>query len=335
MEENKVIDAQIEVIEYSLDECKEFHIDGTDMQQVHCLSNVPGDHIRWINVDNEITLELLGKINSEFGIHHLITEDIRNNKHRAMIEDYREYLHIAAKMIFYRGDELVVEHMNFIMGKDYVISYGETEGDIFDELRERIRSHGARIRSLGADYLMYAILDAVIDGYFNVLDKISERIETIEDNVTDSSQKQWFDEIRQVKNTLLRIQRYFWPLREVLSKLGKESYELIQLSTQPYLRDIHEHIIQVIETTEMHRELLSGLTEVYISNTSNRLNEIMKVLTIISTIFIPLSFIVGLYGMNFKYMPELQYRWGYPIVCMLLACIILFMLLFFKKKKWF
>lgn len=332
-EEDKSI--LVEVTDYDEEGCLEFFVENNRMNEIRNLAGIPEGFIRWINIDAQIDQEVLEAINKQFHIHHLITEDIRNNKKRAKIESYDNYLYIVAKMIYYSRDKLIVEHMNFIMGKNYVISFGEVKGDVFDDLRARIRKKGTRIRSNGADYLIYSILDTMIDGYFEVLDSVSERIDNIEENIIEKDSKEWFEEIRQVKNTLLQINRFFWPLRDVLSRMGKDSHELIAPSTEPYIREIHEHIIQVIETTEMNRELLSGLTEVYISNTSNRLNEIMKVLTIISTIFIPLTFIAGVYGMNFKYMPELDYKWSYLIVWIVIALISIFMIILFKKKKWF
>lgn len=325
----------IQIFDYNAEDCNQFSIVSGNLKEVEELSNVKDGYIRWINIDDEIDQETLEKINKDFEINHLITEDIRDSNKRAKIEDFEDYLYIIAKMIYYADNELVFEHMNFIMGKNYVISFGAFKGDVFDSLRDRIMKSSSRVRARGSDFLMYAILDTIIDGYFDVLDIITEKIDDLEESILQSTSREELDEIRKIKNDLIYIYKYSWPLREVLSRMEKESSILIRPETDPYIRNIYDHIVQVIETTETHRELLSGLTEIYISNTSNRLNEVMKVLTIISTIFIPLTFISGVYGMNFHYMPELASKWGYPIVLTVMVILVGVMIMFFKRKKWF
>lgn len=238
-------------------------------------------------------------------------------------------------MVYYSGDELVVEHMNFILGRNFVISIGETTGDVFGSIRSRIQNEGTQIRKFGADYLMYSLLDAIVDGYFGALEALSEKIDMLEEQVMTNTLQEHLHAIREIKKKLLVMNRCIWPLRDVASLLGKESIELIHSTTEPYIKDIYGHIVQVIDTIDISRELLSGLTELHLSNTSYKLNEIMKILTIISTIFIPLTFIVGVYGMNFKYMPELTFRWGYTIIWVVMIAISGLMIYYFKKKKWF
>jgi magnesium transporter len=225
--------------------------------------------------------------------------------------------------------------MNFILGQNYVISFGETMGDVFDNIRSRIRNEGTQIRKFGSDYLMYSLLDAIVDGYFDVLEVLNEKIDMLEEQVMTGTSQEHLHAIREVKKNLLIMNRCIWPLRDVASLMGKESTELIRPSTEPYIRDVYDHIVQVIDTTDTSRELLSGLAEIHLSNTSYKLNEIMKILTIISIIFIPLTFIVGIYGMNFKYMPEIEFRWGYGITWAVMIVLSGLMVYYFKKKKWF
>ena len=303
----------IEVIEYNLDNYNEYNTEDYLLHDFQLLNNIPEGSNRWINIDGEYTEETLKRICSICSIHPLIYDNILNNNQRPKVEDYGDYLYIEAKMIFYSEGELIFEHICFILGKNFIISFGETKGDVFDGIRNRIRSEGTNIRKLNADYLMYSILDAIIDGYFDVLEVLGEKIDDVEENVIKTSNVEDMHDIRSIKKNLLRIHKYVWPLREVTSWLSNESTELIQSGTDLYIRDLRDHIMQVIDATESYRELLAGLADLYISNISYRLNEVMKVLTIISTIFIPLTFIAGVYGMNFKYMPELGYRWGYGV----------------------
>ena len=331
----KVDNYTIEIIEYNADSYNEYNIENNLSPDSQLLNNIPEGSTRWINVDGDYTEETLKRICSACDIHHLIYDNILNNNQRAKVEDYGDYLYIVAKMIFYSEDELIFEHICFILGKNFIISFGETKGDVFDNIRNKIRNEGTNIRKSNADYLMYSIFDAIIDGYFDVLEVLGDKIDEVEENVMKISNVEDMHEIRSIKKSLLRIHKYVWPLREVTSWLSSESTDLIQQNTELYIRDLRDHIMQVIDATESYRELLAGLADLYISNISYRLNEVMKVLTIISTIFIPLTFIAGVYGMNFKYMPELGYRWGYGITWGVMAVIAVLMIIFFRKKKWF
>lgn len=331
----KVDNYTIEIIEYNPDNYNEYNIEGNLLHDYQLLNDIPEGSTRWINIDGEYTEETLKRICSICSIHPLIYDNILNNNQRAKVEDYGDYLYIVSKMIFYLDGELIFEHICFILGKNFIISFGETKGDVFDDIRNRIRSEGTNIRKLKADYLMYSIFDAIIDGYFDVLEVLGEKIDDVEENVMKVSNPEDMHEIRSIKKSLLRIHKYVWPLREVASWLSNESTELIHPNTDLYIRDLRDHIMQVIDATESYRELLAGLADLYISNISYRLNEVMKVLTIISTIFIPLTFIAGVYGMNFKYMPELDYRWGYGITWGVMIVIAVLMIVYFKRKKWF
>lgn len=325
----------IEIMEYSPEEYQAYTMEITDPGRFALLSDVPENHVRWINVDGQCAESTLRKLGEAFHIHPLVMNNLRNNSQRARIEEYNNFLSIVTKMIYYSGDELIIEHMNFILGPDYVITIGETRGDVFDDIRSQIESGGSHVRNLGTDFLMYLLLDAIVDGYFGVLEVLNEKIDELEEQIMTETSQEHLYAIREIKRTLLQVNKYVWPLRDVASLMGKESSALIRPSTEPYIRDVYDHIVQAIDSIEACRELISGLADLHISNTSYRLNEIMKVLTIISTIFIPLTFIVGVYGMNFKYMPELQYPWGYGVTWVVMLIISGLMLYYFKRKKWF
>lgn len=289
----------------------------------------------WINVDDDFNDEAVEVICNIFNIHPLVKEDIILRKQRPKVDDYAEYSFTVAKMIYFKEDELILEQVSFILGKDYVITFGEVEGDVFDDLRNRLKNKGSLIRKSGADYLFYSLMDSIVDGYFDALETVGDKLDNLEERVMTVSSEQERKEIRKLKKELLFIHKYSWPLRETMSWISKGDSELIKESTLIYFRDVYNQLVQVIDTTETYRELLSGLVELNISNVSYRLNEVMKVLTIISTIFIPLTFLAGVYGMNFKYMPELNKQWSYPLLWVIMLIIAVSMIYYFKKKKWF
>ena len=325
----------IEVIEYDACGVIEFAVRADDMQALSLLRQIEPGKTRWINVDGKCTKEDVLRITEQFKIHPIVTGNIYKKSERTRIEEYDSYLYIVAKMIYYSGEELIVEHEDFILGENYVISFGEERGDVFDGIRNRIRNAGTQIRKYGADYLMYALLESIVDGYFTVLETINEKIDALEESVMENTDQGHLRLISAIKKDLLRVNRCVWPLRDVASLMGKESTKLIKRETAPYLRDVYGHIVQVIDSADTSRELLSGLAEMHLSNTSYKLNEIMKILTIISTIFIPLTFIVGVYGMNFRYMPELESQWGYGVTWAVMLVIGGLMIAYFKRKKWF
>lgn len=324
----------IEITDYSPEGSESSLWDLSSPYRFEPLAQIADNHVRWVNVDGACDEEILREIGAVFHIHPLVIYNIRNSNQRAKVEDYGHFLSIVTKMLRFSGDTLVVEHTNILLGPNYVLTFGETEGDVFHGIRGRIRTD-AHVRASGADYLAYLLLDAIVDGYFDVLETIGEQIDALEDRIMEQTTKQHLLDIREIKKKLLRVNRYIWPLRDVASLLGKESTDLIHPSTEPYVRDVYNHIVQAIDSTETCRDLLSGLADLHFSNISYRMNEIMKVLTIISTIFIPLTFIAGIYGMNFKNMPELSLPWGYTAVWGIMLVIVVLMILFFKKKKWF
>lgn len=292
--------------------------------------------VTWINVDGLHQVEIIEKIGNYFGLHPLIMEDILNTDQRPKVEDFGSYLYIVLKMLYHdeRDNETKAEQVSVILGERFVISFQEKEGDIFNSVRERIRNGKGRIRRQSSDYLAYALLDAVVDNYFIILEKHGEKVEELEDRVVTDPRPETLQEIHKLKREMIVLRRSVWPLRELISGLERGESLLFQKPTRIYLRDIYDHTIQVIDAVETFRDLLSGMHDTYLSSISNRMNEIMKVLTIIATIFIPLTFIAGVYGMNFEFMPELKWRAGYFLIWAVYAGIAVLMIFYFKKRKW-
>jgi len=292
--------------------------------------------VTWINVDGLHQLGVLESVGDRLGLHPLVLEDILNTGQRPKMEDFGGYIYIVFKMFYSNemNDEIVEEQISLILGPAFVISFQERRGDVFDALRERIRSDRGRIRKMGADYLTYALLDSVVDNYFVVLEKLGEKMEFLEEELVTHPTTETLQVIHNLKREMAFLRKSVWPLREIVSGLERGESALIQESTGLYLRDVYDHTIQVIDTVETFRDMLSGMLDIYLSSVSNRMNEVMKVLTIIATIFIPLTLIVGIYGMNFQHMPELGWRWGYPLVWLVMLTIGGLMLVYFKRKRW-
>ena len=329
---------RVTVIDYGPD-----HLDEKEIKNVEELApyrDTPT--VTWINVEglNDIPfLEGLGKL---FDFHPLALEDVLNCGQRPKLEDYGDYHFLVMKSLLLKENELQLEQISFFLSGNYIITLQELPGDSFEKVRERIRQNrSGKIRGQGPDYLLYALTDALIDEFFPVLESYGERIEELEDEVVLEPEPETLQEIHRIKRDLLDLRRTAWPEREVISSLQREEAHLVRPETRVYLRDCYDHMVQVIDMIETYRDLSGGLLEVYLSSTSNRLNEVMKVLTIISTIFIPLNFIAGVYGMNFDRqasplnMPELGWYFGYPAVLTLMAVTGGLLVLFFKRKGWF
>jgi len=292
--------------------------------------------VSWINIDGLHQVDLIENIGECFDLHPLILEDILNTTQRPKLQDLEDYLCLILKMITYDEtiNQLHIEQVTLILGSNFVISFQETEGDVFDLVRDRLRKGKGKIRKMGADYLAYALLDAVVDNYFIVLEKIGEEIESLEDELLEKPDPETVHGIHNLKRELIFLRKSVWPLREAIVGLEKGESSLIQDKTAIYLRDVYDHTIQVIDTIETYRDMVSGMLDVYLSSLSNKMNEVMKMLTIIATIFIPLTFLAGIYGMNFKYMPELEWPMAYPVLWLIMISVALFMLSYFRKKKW-
>ena len=295
------------------------------------------DQITWINVNGLNNTSEIEKLGLHYGLHPLTLEDISNTTHRPKIDEFDDYLFIILKMLHFKNeDELLYEQVSLVLGKDYVLTFQEADGDVFNELRERISSGKGRVRTLGSDYLMYSILDAVVDNYLTVIEAFGDKIEDIEDKVFEgnSDDNQTPTTIQSLKREVLKIRRSVYPLREVISHLDKLEHPIIDIKTHNFLRDLYDHIVQVNESIELYREMVWSLLDMYMTIISNKMNEVMKMLTIIATIFIPLTFIAGIYGMNFDNMPELHYKYSYFILLGVMLIIFIIMIIYFRKKKW-
>ena len=292
--------------------------------------------VTWINIDGLHDVDIIERLGIHFNIHPLILEDIVNTGQHPKMEDFEDYIFIVIKMLSFdkEGNEINAEQVSVLLGSNFVISFQERPGDVFDPIRERIRKGKCRIRKMGADYLAYALLDSVVDHYFTILESVSDRIESLEEDLVTNPVPATMQSIHHLKREMIFFRRSVWPLREVISVLKRGGSDLIKESTGIFLRDVYDHTIQVMDTIETFRDMVSGMLDVYLSSISNKMNEVMKVLTIIATIFIPLTFIAGVYGMNFKYMPELELHWAYPAALTAMATVGVVMVIYFKRKKW-
>ena len=290
----------------------------------------------WINIEGIHDVRVLERLGECYGFHTLILEDILNTDQRPKMEDHGEYIYVVLKMLNSdKNNSVVIEQISLLLGKNFVISLQEgLEGDVFNPVRERIRSGKGRIRKMGSDYLAYALLDSIVDNYFIVLEKLGEKIEVLEEELITNPKRETLHAIHNLKREMIFLRKSVWPLREVISGLERGESSLISKSTQIFLRDLYDHTIQVIDTVEAFRDMLSGMLDIYLSSVSNKMNEVMKVLTIIATIFIPLTFIAGVYGMNFRNMPEIEWQWGYPLSLLIMGGVAIIMLIFFRKKRW-
>jgi magnesium transporter len=330
--ERKLEKTEITVIDYDADHFLEKKATGVE----ECFPFCETATVTWINVDGVHDAALVERLGRAFGLHPLILEDIMTTSQRPKFEDLGNAIYVVLRMIeFDDKDKVVTDQLSLIFGKNFVLSFQERPGDMFDPVRERLRQGKGRARKMGPDYLAYALIDAVVDHYFVVLEKLGERVESLEDELVTDPKQETLHEIYALKREMLFFRKATWPLREVVSGLERAESELIQEATGIFLRDVYDHTIQVIDNVETFRDMLSGMLETYLSSVSNRMNQVMKVLTIIATIFIPLTFIVGIYGMNFEFMPELKWRFGYFLVWGIMLAAGIGMALYFKRKKWF
>lgn len=292
--------------------------------------------VTWINIDGLHDTNLIERIGEYLEIHPLTREDIVDTGQRPKYEDFETYIFVVLKMLRFDSmkNEIVAEQISLVLGSNFVVSFQEQEGDVFDSIRKRIRSAKGRIRKMGADYLAYSLLDAIIDNYFVILEKLGDKIESLEEGLVLNLTPKTLQIIYNLKQDMVFLRKSIWPLREVTSGFERGESKLIKKITKVFLRDIYDHTIQVIDTVETFRDMVSGMLDIYLSSVSNRMNEVMKVLTIFAAIFIPLTFIVGVYGMNFEFMPELKWKWGYFCLLGFMAVISIGMLVYFKRKKW-
>ena len=330
--EKKTEEIKITIMDYDESQFQEKEAKSFD----ECFPYKGRPTVTWINIDGIHQVETLEKLGECFELHPLTLEDILNTDQRPKIEDFGDYMYIVLQMFSYddRNNEIITEQISLILGRNFVLSFQENIGDVFNQIRERIRSGKGKIRKMGADYLVYTLLDAIVDNYFIILEKIGDQIEFIEDRLIINPASDTLNTIHKLKREMLFLRKSVWPLREVISGMERGESSLIKGTTKIYLRDVYDHNIQIIDTIETLRDMLSGMLDIYLTSISNRLNAVMKVLTIIATIFMPLTFLAGIYGMNFKYMPELEWKWGYPLILLIMSTIGISMLFYFKRKKW-
>ena len=299
---------KITVTDYSEALCEEKEIKALK----ECFYHTDPSIISWINVEGLHEIEVIQRVGECEGLHPLVLEDILNTDQRPKLEDFGEYLYIVLKMLRKGEDtDISTEQVSLILGVNFVISFQEgIKGDVFDPIRERIRNGKGKLRSMGADYLAYSLMDAIVDNYFLVLEVTEERIELLEEEVMVSPSAETVRKLHKLKRDMIFLRKSVWPLREVLAAMTRRESKLISDQVALYLRDVYDHVIQVIDIIEVSRDILSGMLDIYLSSMSNRLNEVMKFLTVIGTIFMPLTFLVGVYGMNFKYLPDLEWHYG-------------------------
>lgn len=325
------VEARIQVIDYDREQFKELQLqDASD-----CQSFKESATVSWINVDGVHEARMVETLGERLGLHPLVMEDILNTDQRPKVEAYDDYLYIVIKMLHFdeESHEIGPEQVSLILARHFVVSFQERPEDVFEGVRGRLRT-GRRIRFMGTDYLAYSLLDAIVDHYFSLLEKFGDQVELLEEELLTGPTPATLSKIHHFKREMLLLRKAVWPLREVLSSLTRDENPLISAETRLFLRDVYDHTIHVIDNIETLRDLLAGMIDIYLSSVSNRMNEVMKVLTIMATIFIPLTFIAGVYGMNFEFMPELHWRWAYPAVWLVMIGVACGLLLFFRHRKW-
>lgn len=301
-----------------------------------CLIYLGAPSVTWINVcgiDDSVAIETLGR---HFGLHPLLLEDIMSSGQQSKLDNYKDNIYIVVRQLAYneKKEEAEDEQVSLILGKNYIISFLESPQNIFSPIRERLQNPKSRLRQRGADYLCYTLIDCLVDNYFLILEKIDNKLEKLEIELFNGSTPNTLEKMHHTKREIILLRKAVWPMREVISNFRRMESPLIQDSTKLYIQDVYDHTIQAIDTIESFRDVTSGMLDIYLSNLSQRMNEIMKVLTIVATIFVPLTFIASLYGMNFKHIPELDWEWSYFTVLGIMFIISISMLYYFRRKKW-
>ena len=333
MGDKKTEKVRLTVIDYDENNFQEKQLEKVD----DCFPFRDTASISWINIDGIHDAELVKKIGAHFNMHSLIMEDIVTLGQRPKIDIFDEHIFLVLKMMSYdeKTNEVQTEQVSIVFGKNFVISFQESDAwDVFNAIRERIRTNKGKIRKMGADYLAYSLVDSIVDNYFMILEKVGEKTEYLEEELIDNPKPKTLQAIHKLKREVIFLRKSVWPLREIINSMTREESALITATTEIYFRDVYDHTIQVIDAVETVRDILSEMVDIYLSSISNKMNSVMKVLTIIATIFMPLTFIVGVYGTNFKYFPELEWKYGYFMMWSIMILITLGMLYFFRRKGW-
>lgn len=330
--EQKVDETRITLIDYDEENLQE-RVLGS-IEEAFPLKDSPT--VTWINIDGLHEIDIIEKAGQHFNIHPLVLEDILNTGQRPKTEEFEDLIFVVLKMLHYNknSEKIGSEQFSLVLGSNFLITFQEIQGDVLKTVRERIRKPKTRIRRSGCDYLAYALIDAIVDYYFVILEAIGDRIEDLEFQLLDNPTHDTLGSIHEMKREMIYLRKQIWPIREIINSLVKSESSLIQEYMHIFFRDVYDHTVQIIDTIESYRDILAGMLDIYLSTLSNKMNEVMKVLTIIATIFIPITFIAGIYGMNFKFMPELEWRWGYAMVWVVIVVAVGIMIGFFKKKQW-
>ena len=315
---------------YAGDRCDEQSVDRPDS-----LAPPTDESVVWVNVGGIHKMEVLEAFGKQFGLHPLLLEDIANTDQRPKLDDYETHFFLVMKMLsLSERQDVMVEQVSLVLGRNFVLSFQENGSDVFQPVRERLRGGKGRMRQSGADYLLHALVDAIVDQYFAVLESVGEKIESLQQVVVADPKPETLREIHALKRQLLFLRRAVWPLRDVMNNLSRSDCPIFQQTTKVFFRDVYDHVVQIVDTIETLREMVSASLDIYLSSVSYRLNAVMRVLTVITTIFMPLSFIASIYGMNFEHMPELRSEWGYPLVLGVMVAVGVGMLAVFRKKRW-
>jgi magnesium transporter len=326
--ESKVI---LELIQYDDKDYTKF----SDLPVEELLTGLKPGYVNWVNLDGLHDHSIISKLGEHFCLHSLLLEDI-TSEHQPKAEEYEDYLFFTLKMLYkIKEGEIEYEQISFVLGKDYLLSFQEKEGDPFTSFRDRIRMDQGRVRRKKPDYLLYRLIDIIVDNYYVVLDEIGQQIEQIEEDIYQNPSSKEFQKIQRIKKELIFLRKALYPLRDALSKLIKDESGFIESQNARYFSDIYDHVVHLIDSMDTYKDLTTSLMDIHINTLNTKMNEVMKVLTVISTIFMPLTFIVGVYGMNFHYMPEIPWKWGYPVIWGIMILIAGAMLRYFKFKKWF
>lgn len=325
------IPVTISVLDY--DKTSFFEKDNVTAEE--CLTYLRSPAITWIDVKGTSNIQMIQKIGTHFNLHPLLLEDVVTLEQRPKLDDYKETIYIVIKRLKSdNSDKVGEEQISLILGKDYVISFQESQDNFFEPIKERLRKDNTNMRKMGADYLVYALIDMVVDNYFVILEKIDQNFFKLEEDLISSPKKDTLYKIQSSKRDIILLRKSVWPMREVVKKFQRLDSPLVEDMTKLYMQDVYDHTIQAIDTIESIRDLASSMLEIYLSNINQRLNEIIKFLTIVSTVFAPLTFITGFYGMNFIYMPLLNSIWGLPFTVLIMGILIVGMLYYFRKRKW-
>jgi magnesium transporter len=331
--EQKVARPRIDIFEFNPEMVREL----PDVGLQECFdATIDDSRVTWINVNGIHDIEVIEAIGQHFGLHPMTLEDLVNTAQRPKIEDFPHYLFIVLKMMAFNeaSQSIATEHVSMILGSDYLLTFLEDEGDVFDAVRERLRAAKGRVRLMKADYLAFALMDTIVDHYFLAIERVGDRIEEIDDRILEDPQANDMQEIHHLKRGILSLRKAAWPCREVIGAIEKSESTILRPASKVFWRDLYDHSIQVIDMVETYRDILGSMHDTYLSSISNRMNEVMKTLTIMSSIFIPLTFIAGVYGMNFENMPELKWPLGYHATLAVMLLIGAALVVYFKRRKW-